>query len=91
MSIDEYQKILSAEQQESIVQGGLEIGKKIDTLRRETGENFERMDGKYDAISKAMFATVEAIEKRNQILEMRMEKTEKNIESLLNILIQQKK
>ena len=55
------------------------------------------MDLKYDAISKAMYATVDAIEKRNQILEKRIDHTdrsieqiEKNIESLLKILIEKK-
>jgi hypothetical protein len=48
------------------------------------------MDIKYDEISKGMFAIVDIIEKRNQIFEKRLEKTEKNIEKLLEILIDKK-
>lgn len=115
--INEYRRWLSVEQDNNIVQGGLQIvdilknetnkslellrtettenfgmlGEKVDSLITETDENFKKMDIKYDKISTAMFATVDAIEKRNQILEKRMDNTEKNIEKLLEILIQQKK
>lgn len=57
------------------VNGGV-CGWRIDGLK----------DGKYDAISKAMFTVVESIENRNKTFERRIEKTEKNIESLLKIL-----
>jgi len=103
--IDEYRKWLGVEQDNNIVQGGLQISDKIDNLiigqenlRTETNENFGKMDVKYEAISKGMFAIAEAIDKRlekleerNEVVDTRMEKTDKNIESLLNILIQQKK
>lgn len=105
MSIDDYQKILSAEQQDNMVQGGLGIGEKvdilgskIDSLRNETGQNFKMMDDnfkgldiKYRLISEGMFAIVDEIKETNKAFENRMEKIESNIESLLNILVQQKK
>ena len=75
-----------------------EIGEKIDLLRMETTENFEKMDTKYKLISEGMFTLankidkrMEKLEERNEIVDARMEKTEKNIERLLEILIQQKK
>ncbi len=93
MPIDEYQKLLNAEQQDNIIQGGLQIGNKIDSLKKETtrnfdkmDENFNRMDEKYDAISQGMFAVVTRLEKRDESFEKRIEKTEKSIESLLKIL-----
>ncbi len=96
--IDEYRRWLSVEQLNNIVQGGLQIGDKIDNLvigqenlRTEIDDNFKKMDVKYDKISTVMFAIIGAIEKRNQILEKRIEKTGENIEKLLNILIEQKK
>ncbi|MCK4555561.1 MAG: acylphosphatase [Candidatus Aenigmarchaeota archaeon] len=45
--------------------------------------NFNHMDAKYDKISEGMFAVVANMEKR-------MEKTDKNIESLLKVLTQKK-
>ncbi len=45
--------------------------------------NFRHMDVKYDKISEGMFAVVASMEKR-------MEKTDKNIESLLKILAEKK-
>mgnify|MGYP003394168744 FL=1 len=75
-----------------------EIGEKIDLLRMETTENFEKMDTKYKLISEGIFTLankidkrMEKLEERNEIVDARMEKTEKNIEKLLEILIQQKK
>lgn len=59
-------------------------------LRTETKASFEHMDEKYDLISKGMLAVVEIIEERNKTFESRMEKTEKNIESLLKILVDKK-
>ncbi len=70
---------------------GFSTGMKyINLLRLETKTNFDRMDEKYDAISKAMFAVIEEMEERNKTFENRMEKTEKSIESLLKILTQKK-
>ena len=98
ISIEEYRNILSVEQQSKTVQGGLLIGEKIDLLRTETTENFEKMDTKYKLISEGIFTLankidkrMEKLEERNEIVDARMEKTEKNIERLLEILIQQKK
>ncbi|MDD5616706.1 MAG: acylphosphatase [Candidatus Methanoperedens sp.] len=62
----------------------------LNLLRSETKENFHRMDEKYDAISKAMFAVVEGMEERNKTFEIKIEKTNKSIESLLKILTQKK-
>lgn len=62
----------------------------LNLLRTETKASFEHMDEKYDAISGGMFAIVKIIEERNQTFENRMEKTEKNIESLLKILADKK-
>ena len=66
------------------------LGDKIDTFRNETNDNFARMDSKYELISKGMFAIVDKIEDRNKAFETRMEKTEKNIERLLEILEKKK-
>ncbi len=63
----------------------------LNLLRTETKASFEHMDEKYDLISKGMLAVVEIIEERNKTFEIRMEKTEKNIESLLKILADKKK
>ena len=90
ISTKEYGKILNVEQTNNIVQGGQKIDKDLNTLRTDTNENFKRMDTKYDAISKGMFAVVDIIEKRNQTFEKRLENTEKNIEKLLEILIDKK-
>lgn len=79
MHINDFRDILNSEQLNNIVQGGIQ-------LREDTNRNFKHMDEKYSEISKAMFAMVEEIEKRNRTFEERIEKTEKNIESLLNIL-----
>jgi len=63
----------------------------MNLFRTETKASFEHMDEKYDLISKGMLAVVEIIEERNKTFESRMEKTEKNIESLLKILADKKK
>lgn len=62
----------------------------VNLLRTETKASFEHMDEKYDAISRAMLAVVDSIEDRNKTFENRIEKTEKNIESLLKILAEKK-
>lgn len=69
------------------------VGDKIDSLRTETNDNFGKMDKKYDKISKNMFDIVgemketnKLFEERSKISDMRMEKTEKSIERLLDIL-----
>lgn len=62
----------------------------LNLFRTETKASFDHMDIKYDAISKAMYAVVEKIEERNNTFESRIEKTEKNIESLLKILAEKK-
>lgn len=116
MHINEFRDTLSVEQQSNIVQGGLQIsskinllgtclGGKIDSLRTETTDNFEKMDIKYDAISKGMFDIVremketnksfdkrmKRLEDRNEIVDIRIEKMDKHIETLLEILVEQKK
>ena len=99
MHINDFRDILAVEQQNNMVQGGLQIDKKLDTgfsmlgekvdsLRIETTENFTKMDIKYDAISKGMFAIVDEIKESNKSFEKRIEKTEKNIEELLKILVE---
>lgn len=62
----------------------------MNLFRAESQTNFDRMDAnfrhidaKYDRISDGMFAVVSGMEKR-------MEKTDKNIESLLKILVKKK-
>lgn len=62
----------------------------LNLLRTDTQASFKHMDEKYADISKAMLAVVVSIEERNKTFEDRMEKTEKNIESLLKILAQKK-
>lgn len=75
---------------ENTTNGFNKVGEKIEILREDTNQNFQRMDEKYSKLSEAMFAIVEKIEERNQIFEERIEKTNKNIELLLNILVKQK-
>lgn len=59
------------------------LGGKVDSGFAKTAERFDRMDEKYDKISQGMSEVVISMEKR-------MEKTDKNIESLLKILVQKK-
>jgi len=87
MPIDDYDKVLSAEQQNTIVQSGIEmlgkqdetihevrgVGNKVDALREETREDFNRLDEKYDKISnnmeKLLASMNETSKKTEQILE----------------------
>lgn len=62
----------------------------LNLFRTDTIKSFEHMDEKYDAISKGMLGVVTVIEERNITFESRIEKTEKNIESLLKILAEKK-
>jgi hypothetical protein len=55
----------------------------LNLFNAKTQASFSHMDSKYDKISQGMFAVVASMEKR-------MEKTDKNIESLLKILAQKK-
>ena len=84
--------------------GTMMLGKQNDTineigkLRSETSEHFEKLDMKYELISKGMFAVVEELKTTNKILgeriekiDERIEKTDKNIERLLDILVEEKK
>lgn len=59
------------------------LGVKIDSGFAKTTGRFDKLDAKYDKISEGMFTVVASMEKR-------MEKTDKNIESLLKILVQKK-
>ncbi|MBU4452157.1 MAG: hypothetical protein KJ851_05170, partial [Nanoarchaeota archaeon] len=52
-------------------------------LDANTQASFKHMDEKYDKISQGMFSVVGAMEKR-------MEKTDKNIEALLKVLVEKK-
>ena len=77
---------------------GICLSGKIDDLRTETTKNFNEMDKKYKLISDGMFALakkiderMERLEKRNEIADLHIEKTEKNIEELLKLLVEQKK
>ena len=97
MTTESFSMWLNSNQLSKFITIGTKIATGQDKLRTETNDNFGKMDLKYDAISKAMFATVDAIEKRNQILEKRMDKIdghveliERNIESLLKILVEKK-
>ena len=67
-----------------------ETQENLTRFRTETNQNFERMDKKYDDISKGMFAVVDEIKAMNKTFESRMEKTDKSIESLLKILAEKK-
>ena len=84
MHINDFRDVLNVEQLNNIVQGALQ-------LREDTNRNFKHMDEKYDKISDAMLKIVDKIEERNLLFESRIEKTEKNIETLLNILAREKK
>lgn len=55
----------------------------LNHFNTKTQASFAHMDEKYDNISRGMFAVVASMEKR-------MEKTDKNIESLLKILAEKK-
>lgn len=97
MYINNFRDILAVEQQSNIVQGGLQISDKIDSLRTETTENFKEMDAKYKAISEGMFTLankidkrMEKLEERNEIVDARMEKMDKHIEALLELLVNKK-
>jgi acylphosphatase len=74
MPIDEYQKLLSAEQQNKMIKGGLQTGNKTDALKEETNRNFDRMDKKYDEISKGMFDVVTRLEKSDETFGRSIEK-----------------
>jgi len=64
--------------------------KYLNFFREDTNKNFAGMDEKYTAISEGMFAVVNEIKKTNEEFGNRIEKTEKNIESLLKILAEKK-
>lgn len=68
----------------------INLGGKIDTLRNDTNNNFKEMDGKYKLISEGMFAIINELKETNKSFEKRIEKTEKNIEELLKILVDKK-
>lgn len=70
--------------------GFTNLGVKVDVGFAKTDERFGRLDEKYDKISQAMFAVVSEIKETNKIFETRIEKTDKNIESLLKVLAQKK-
>lgn len=66
----------------------------LNLFRKDTNRNFEKMNVKYEAISKGMFGIIDKMketnklfEERSKIADMRMEKTEKSIEELLKILV----
>ena len=97
MKIEEYRKLFNSEQLNKIVQGGLQISDKIAALRNDTNQNFGKMDDnfkdldrKYELIPKGMFAVADEIKETNKVFEKRIEKTEKNIEELLKILVEKK-
>lgn len=67
------------------------LGGKIDGFRNETNQNFQRMDEKYRKLSEAMFTLIDRIEKRQQSFEEHIERIDKNIETLLEILAKERK
>lgn len=68
-----------------------DLGGKIDSGFNKMDDNFKDMDKKYKLISDGMFAIVSELKETNKSFEKRIEKTEKNIEELLKILVSQKK
>lgn len=62
----------------------------LNHFRTDTNANFKSMDEKYHLISENMIAIVTRLEENNKTFESRIEKTEKNIESLLKILAQKR-
>lgn len=65
--------------------------KNIETLtlfRKETNDNFKKMSERQDKCFQLMFDVIEKFEERNKSFETRIEKMDKNIESLLKILTQ---
>ncbi len=64
--------------------------KNLELLRIETNNNFKDLDIKYKLISEGLFAVVDEIKETNRSFEKRIEKTEKNIEELLKILVEKK-
>lgn len=100
MTINDFRDALAVEQQSTMVQAGLELkegvivlGEKIDTGFNKMNENFKGLDAKYKLISEGMFAVVNELKEANKTLREenktlgdRLEKSEKNIERLLEIL-----
>lgn len=65
----------------------------LNLFRKDTNSNFEKMNLKYDVISKGMFAIVKEMKETNKLFKEKMEKLEKkneivdtHIEKLLDIL-----
>ncbi len=74
----------------------------LEKLRTETSENFGKLEIRYKLISEGMFAIIRELKETNETLAeklesaekefgSRIEKTEKNIERLLEILVEEKK
>lgn len=63
----------------------------LNLFREDTNANFDKMDEKYHVISESMLSVVVEIQKTNERFAHRIEKVEKNIESLLIILTKSQK
>lgn len=94
-NLDSYSRWLNGNQLTKIVNAGnMMIGKmdnlgvKIDNGFSKMDENFRDLDTKYRLISEGMFAIVNELKETNKTFEKRIEKTEKNIEELLKILVE---
>ncbi|MFH1472739.1 MAG: acylphosphatase [Nanoarchaeota archaeon] len=74
---------LDANTQASFKQLDANTQSSFNRLDANTQASFKHMDEKYDKISQGMFSVVGAMEKR-------MEKTDKNIEALLKVLVEKK-
>lgn len=97
MHINDFRDILAVEQQNNMVRGGLlisdnidNLGVKIDNGFSKMDENFKDLDRKYKLISEGMFAIINELKETNKMFEKRIEKTDKNIEELLKILIEKR-
>jgi acylphosphatase len=90
-TIESFSRCLSVHQLTKFAVIGTKIVTSQENLRKDTNDNFSKMDTKYDKISNAMFAIVNEIKDTNKLFENRIEKTEKTIEKLLEILVEQKK
>jgi len=90
MTIESFSRCLSVHQLAKFATIGNKIVVGQEMLRIETNQNFKDMDLKYKLISDGMFALVDAIEKRQQSFDMHLEKIDKNIETLLEILVKNK-
>lgn len=75
MHINDFRDVLAVEQQNNIVQGGLQINDKLDNLIIGMHKDFDNMDKKYDKISQKI-----------ESIDSRMESIDNSIKDLANAI-----